>query len=494
MRGVFWPKVSKAAAGRRRPVCWLLAALAATGCDSKPEVASKSVSDPPTVELTKPSIQKIVRVVGQPSFIDAYEQTPIYPKMTAYIEKWVVDIGDKVKKGDLLATLFVPELRESYSTKKADVEVAKARIQLRLKQVDVADSEVKAAKARVNEAKQALAKYKADVDRWDSEVKRLQREVDRGVVDPQVLLESQKQLKSYTAQYEAQEATVAARVADELARESDWEKSKVDVMVARADLLVAESEERRLKAWVDYLTLTAPYDGIIVARNANTGDFVLPAAGDLAAGQHAPDIAPTKAAPIYVVARTDVVRVFVDIPEQDANYVQIGTKATVLARAFRDTPIPGSVTRTSWALNVKSRTLRAEIDLHNTDAQILPGMYAYGKVVIERPNVRALPVKALTYSGDQTFCWRYEGNGANGRAVKTEIQTGVSNGEWIEVTNHRVPSSPDAPSAEAWKPIDGSEQVILGDLSILTDNADVRVETSAGGAKVASATPTPGAR
>src|SRR5207245_836014 len=78
------------------------------------------------------------------------------------------------------------------------------------------------------------------------------------------------------------------------------------------------------------------------------------------------------AAPIYVVDRTDVVRIFVDIPEQDANYVHTGAKATVLVKAYSDDPIPGTVTRTSWALNVKSRTLRAEIDLKNPGSQLLP--------------------------------------------------------------------------------------------------------------------------
>ena len=67
--------------------------------------------------------------------------------------------------------------------------------------------------------------------------------------------------------------------AELLSRKAGLAKAKVDVSVARADLTVAESEARRLKAWVGYLTLPAPYDGVIVARNANTGDFVLPLAG-----------------------------------------------------------------------------------------------------------------------------------------------------------------------------------------------------------------------
>ena len=164
-----------------------------------------------------------------------------------------------------------------------------------------------------------------------------------------------------------------------------------------------------------------------------------------------------------------MVRIFVDIPEQDANFVHIGTKATVLVQAYRDEPIPGSVTRTSWALNVKSRTLRAEIDLHNPGGQLLPGMYAYANVIIERPSVRALPLEVLIHSGDKTFCWMYKG----GRAQRTEIQTGVSDGQWIEVTNLQRPT--ESTIDHAWKPIDGLEQVILGDLSILADGAPVEV-------------------
>ena len=85
------------------------------------------MSDPPIVQVITPPVRTIVRVVGQPGFVETYEQTAIYPKMTAYIEKWIVDIGDKVKKNDVLATLFVPELVEDFKTKKADVEVAQGR-------------------------------------------------------------------------------------------------------------------------------------------------------------------------------------------------------------------------------------------------------------------------------------------------------------------------------------------------------------------------------
>jgi multidrug efflux pump subunit AcrA (membrane-fusion protein) len=455
----------------------LLAALATTGCGGEQKIDFKSVAEPPTVQLIQPPLREIVRVVGQPSFIESYERTSIYPKMTAYIEKWFVDIGDKVKKDDVLATLFVPEVVEDYGTKKATVQLDKERIELAQKMVDVAQADVAAAKARVVEAQADLEKYQAEVDRWDSEVQRLTREVQRGVVDPQVLLESTNQKKSSTASRDAAKATIAKAQAELLSAEASLAKSKVDVQVARASLAVAQSEARRLNAWVGYLTLTAPYPGVIVERNANTGDFVLPSTGDPTAMRRAPNLSPGGAAPIYVVDRTDVVRIFVDIPEQDANYVQVGTKATVLARAFRDQPLPGTVTRTSWALNVKSRTLRAEIDLPNPRSELLPGMYAYANVIISRPGVRALPLSALTHSGDESFCWRHE----NGHATRIEIQTGMTDGEWIEVTNRRSTNSHESSAGDPpWVPFDGSEQIILGDLSILTEGEAVNIASATG--------------
>lgn len=460
------------------------------GCDrTKPE-AAPSVAKPPTVRLTKAEPRDITRVVGQPSFVVSYERTAVYPKMTAYIEKWNVDIGDHVKKDEVMATLFVPELVEEYGTKKADVELAKQRIELAKKMVDVAKADVQAARARVVETEQDLAKYQAEVDRWDSEVKRLQREVNRGVVDPQVLLESTNQFKSSGASRDAAKATIEKAKAELLSRQAAAEAAEVEVSVAGAELEVADSESRRLKALVGYLVLPAPYDGIIVARNANTGDFVLPATGDPTALQRAPDISTAGAAPIYVVDRTDVVRVFVDVPEADANYVKIGTKATVLAKAFRDEEIPASVTRTSWALNVVSRTLRAEVDLPNPGSELLPGMYAYAKILIERPGVRALPKTALTVSGDKTFCMLHR----DGKAVRTQVETGIGDGEWVEVNRHRDTEAKGADGSDGWVVFDGSEEVIVGDLSVLVDGSPVNVETSTKaeeGQRVAGGAPSP---
>ena len=175
------------------------------------------------MRLIQPQVRKIVRVVGQPSFIESYERTSIYPKPTAYILKWIVDIGDKVKKDDVLATLFAPELDEELGTKKAAVVLDQERIALANEVVEVAKAEVKAAAARLKEAEEILRKYQSEVDRWDTEVKRLEVQVARVVVDQHVLFESTNQLKSSTA----------AR-----------DKAKAMIKRAEAELLWAESHAR----------------------------------------------------------------------------------------------------------------------------------------------------------------------------------------------------------------------------------------------------------
>ena len=461
-------RLSYALAGRL--ALWLLAWLAVPGCSEEEKVAP-SVSEPPVLHVIHPQMRKITRIVGQPSFVQSYERTSIYPKMTAYIEKWNVDIGDKVRKGDVLAELFVPELNEFYGTKKATVVDQQERVRLAQKDVEVADATVQAAKARLDEAKAILGKYEAEVERWDVQVKRLAREVERQVVAPQILLESTNELNADIAAREAAKSTIKKAEAQLLADEASLARAIVNVDVARADLSVAESESRRYEALVGYLKLFAPFDGIVVARNANTWDFVLPRTGDPTAEMRAPDLSPSgQAAPIYVVERTDIIRIYVDIPERDADSVHIGSDARVKIWAYRDEWIAASVTRLSWALNTKSRTMRAEIDLPNSGSQILPGMYAYGEVYVERPSVRAVPKSAITHTGGKSFIWRYQ----NGVALRTEIETGARDGQWTEVTNRRVDSK--SAGTERWMPIQSSDQVLLGSkLSTLTEGARVEI-------------------
>ena len=210
------------------------------------------------------------------------------------------------------------------------------------------------------------------------------------------------------------------------------------------------------------MKLTSPYDGVVVVRNANVGDFVQPASGDKSIDRDTIGHSAGTVQPLYVVARVDLVRVFVDIPEMFAGYVREGTQARVRIQALDDAEIRGTVSRTSWSLNVQTRTLRAEIDLPNPDAQILPGMYAYAEVLITRDKVMSVPLAATVELGNQNCCYLLE----NGKAVKTPIETGLNDGKWVEVFKKQV--------AGEWAAFDGQEQVILGDLAEISGGQKVK--------------------
>jgi len=459
---------------RNPKIVLILLALGAAGC-GKESIASKpTVSNVPKIRVARPETRDLTRSVGQPSFIEAYEQTAMYAKLAGYMEKWNSDIGDRLQKGELLATIFIPELEQEHNLKKAEVVMSKALVAQSEKLVEVADANVKAAVAKVAETQADVGKFDALVKRWDSEVGRQVTMVAERVLDHQILGESRRQLEASKASTDAALASVKTAEALQLARNADLDKAKVDVDVANAKLQVAEADERRLAALYSYTRLTAPYQGIVVLRNANVGDFVLPATGDPSASNRSTDQSSSRATPIYVVARTDIVRIYVDVPESEANYIvsevdkkagdpRAITKATVRVSAFQNESLPATVTRSSWALNMKSRTLRAEIDLANPDAKLLPGMYAYATVTIDRPGAQALPQGSIMDSGNQTCCYLYE----NGRSVKTPIQTGLRADGWVEVLKKKHNG--------AWEDFGKEDQAIVGDLSELTDGGEVKL-------------------
>lgn len=94
-------------------------------------------------------------------------------------------------------------------------------------------------------------------------------------------------------------------------------------------------------------------------------------------------------------------------------------------------------------------------------------MYAYARVRIEHVNVRAVPLTAVVELGNQNCCYLYE----KGKALQTPVQTGIDDGRWVEVVKKRVDSR--------WLPFTGDEEVIVGDLSELSNNEPVQVESSA---------------
>src|SRR5208282_6452489 len=100
------------------------------------------------VSVVKPERKTIRRVVKQPGAIQAFEQTPIYAKIAGYVRKWNVDIGARVKQGDVLAELWVPELDAELKQKEALIHQAEAELRWSKEAVAAAEADLRRMKSQ----------------------------------------------------------------------------------------------------------------------------------------------------------------------------------------------------------------------------------------------------------------------------------------------------------------------------------------------------------
>ena len=139
--------------------------------------------------------------------------------------------------------------------------------------------------------------------------------------------------------------------------------------------------------------------------------------------------------PLLVVARTDLVRVFVDVPEMEAPLVdggEGGDMAIIRVQSLRDREFEAKVTRTSWALDASNRSLRTEIDIPNDDGLLRPGMYATATILLERRNdVLTLPITAIVRDGQESFCLAVE----SGKINRKPISLGLRSGDEVELVS-----------------------------------------------------------
>jgi RND family efflux transporter MFP subunit len=141
-----------------------------------------------------------------------------------------------------------------------------------------------------------------------------------------------------------------------------------DVAAATAAIDVARADAGHARAMLSYTRIEAPFDGVVIRRDVDTGDVTQP-------GADRPQL--------FVVARSDVVTITVDVPEAAATEVDPGDRATVKLQAMNGRVVEGKVSRISWALDPKTRTMRVEIDLPNPGGRLRPGLYACATIVAE---------------------------------------------------------------------------------------------------------------
>jgi RND family efflux transporter MFP subunit len=401
----------------------LLGVLTA-GCNQQPatppeQPAQPTAAAPPAVKVVHPQKKDVRRLIERPGYnIEAFERTALYAKLTGYVRKWNVDMGDSVREGEILAELWIPEM---------DVEVRQKEAA-----VGQATSEIKQADA-------AVLRARFELERAKGQYERLARAGRSGVL-------GKDEVEEYLLGYQAAQAAQA--------------KAEADVDVARARLAVAKADLEHVQTLLQYTKVRAPYDGVITGRRTiNTGDFVQPASA-------------SKGEPLFIVERIKPVRVFVNVQELEAVWVHDGDAALIRVQGLPGQPFKGTVTRTSKSLHPQNRTLRTEIDLPNADGKLLPGMFVNATIIAEHKNVWSLPATAVGTQGEQSFCYRVE----NGKTVRTPVQVGLRGSELVEILKKQTtPSKPGV--AGQWEDFGGDDVIVASDLAAVTNGQSVSVAT-----------------
>ena len=292
--------------------------------------------------------------------------------------------------------------------KEALVAQAQAEIEQAAAAIQAAEAAVATAQAKIGEAEGGNIRAEGDFARWKSQFARISQLVAGGSLDRKLEDETRDSLQSADAARAEARAKVESAKAVLAEKKAEVAKTKADQALARARLKSAQADVTREKALLQYAQIRTPYAGVVTERNVVRGDFVQPAGS-------------MTAKPLLAVARTDLVRIFVDVPEMDSPSVEAGRTGYVNVQALPDRTVKGKVTRTSWALGA-NRTLHTELDLPNPNGLLRPGMYATAHIVLqERQGALVVPRSAVTGAGKQAACWTVRG----GRAVRTPITLGL---------------------------------------------------------------------
>jgi HlyD family secretion protein len=370
---------------------------------------AKDAAAPPTFTAVKPERKTLERTIEQPAYVAAYEETPLVVRIPGYIGKIDCDIGSKVEKDQVLAVLSVPEMEVELKQKEELVKQAAAELTL-------AQESVKGAEAEEN-------RLKGQYDRFAK-------------LGPGSALDKET-LEETRWGYEVSKAKHGM--------------AKAEVGVRKARVGVAEQNRDYAKTMLEYAEIRAPYKGIVTRRNVHPGYYVQPG---------------TTAQPLFVVAQTDRVRVVSEIPEVEAAYIREKMKAVVRVQGLKDRSFSGEITRTSWSLDSKSRTLRIEIEMR-TDGVLVPGMYAYVSLRGEFPNRLTIPAAAVLTQGDQSSVFLLE----DGKAARTPVHLGMRSGNLVEVLRKQVASE----GKTTWEAFGDQDVVLSGNVASLSDGQAVQV-------------------
>ena len=325
------------------------------GLSAAPLLAQDASQSLETVRVVSQALKTTMTIPGD---LTPYQGVDIHAKVSGFVESVAVDRGSWVKRGQMLGRLSAPELRAQRAEAEARVQVVRAQ------QAE--------AQAKMVAAQSTYERLKA-------------ASVTPGVVAGNDLEVAERTFEAARAQVEALKSS--------------------GVAAGAALKAVAELEA--------YLEITAPFDGVIIARNVHPGSLVSQTSG-----------------PMLRIEQTTRLRLTVPVPEAYVGAIMRGAKVDFRVPAFPDQTFQGVIARPAHSLDMKTRSMPVELDVMNSKLTLAPGMFAEVRWPISRSrNSLFVPTTALVRTTERQFVIRIR----NGVTEWVNVRRGEVSGDLIEV-------------------------------------------------------------
>lgn len=395
---------------------------AAFGSDKSANAGESSTpsATPVPVDVTRPRAGGIERVSVQPGSVEPFEMADLYTKASGFLAEQSVDIGSRVKAGDVLAKLTVPEYEKQVARDQARVRDAQAKVRQAEAGIKSAEAESRAADAAVGLAKVTVRAKTAYRQYREKQLTRIKELAASRAVDARLADEQEDFYQSAVEGESSAKEQVNAALERAAAAKSKVVQAEADLDEAKAGVGVAEAELARSEVLLGYTVIKSPYTGVITRRSFHPGDFIK--AADQGGNT-----------PLLTVERTDKMRVVVQVPDRDVGYVDVGDLATVEIDALPGRSFKGKVARFAEAEDPTTRLMRTEVDVPNPDGKLRRGMYGRATLVLEAgsPGAVRIPSAAVVE--------RKDGGVAvvrvvvDGKVALRPVTVGADNGTEIEI-------------------------------------------------------------
>ena len=348
---------------RFRTLLWLLpaaAGIASCSSASSEETHSTKKAEAPTIAVTEVKAMQPNKQVTLPGELKPWNRVSVYAKVKGFVRTVSVDRGTLVRKGQLLAQLDAPEVLSELSQAKA---------------------QVLAQEAALTEHQSRFRASRLTYQRM------LQTSKTEGAVSLNEIDQARARMQSDSAM----------------------------VSVAGGNIQAAKSNLAAKKELSQYLTLTAPFDGVIIERNISPGALV--GAGDTGK-------------PLFILEDSHTLRLTVAIPETFANQLPNKSKVSFWVNAIPEKQFSAHLARSARSLVEENRAMMAEFDVNNASQELKAGMYAEVRLPIERSTQTLfVPTTAVVSSSEKVFVIRVNGK----RAEWVPVQKGNTVDSLVEV-------------------------------------------------------------